>query len=275
MEVSHRIPAEFVYRPHMTGSGSAEFEYRSPGMASWEEEGAPNPLPSNRYFSSKPQVVGNTYSTAQGGPWSHQRVHVDAPSGSEQFQVYGQVPAQTWGGMLKEWMNRFVLPANSTDLKGGAAPERYIAETFPQPIKSEKQMVMNQTERFVVEAPPQPIYERVVYVQQPVEARPQQVVSVAVPPQVVTLPAAAPPPQPILIPLESEIVCRGHPSDRTELCFGCSLPPRQLKFDIVREEAAGCFGFFRSQRFKAVCSKCRAVMPPCQQCGKQSVIRHP
>ncbi|KAL8450901.1 hypothetical protein Emag_003007 [Eimeria magna] len=270
MEVPHRIPAEFVYRTHPMGSGSTEFEYRSPGMPSWEEEAIPNVPLANRYPPTKPQVVRSTWSS-QAGPWSHQRVHVDAPGESKRFQVYGQVPSQTWGGMLKDWVSRFVGPAPSSDLKGGNQ-ELYVAETFPQPIKQEKQVVMSQPERFIVEAPPQPIYERVVYVQQPVEARPQQLVSVAVPPPVVAVPA---PPQPILIPLESEIVCRGHPSDRTELCFGCTLPPRQLKFDIVREEAAGCFGLWRSHRFKAVCSKCRAVMPPCQQCGKQSVIRHP
>ncbi|KAL8435755.1 hypothetical protein ACSSS7_002237 [Eimeria intestinalis] len=273
MEVCQRIPAEFIYRPQLIGSGSAEFEYRSPGMASWEEEAVPAHPPATRYLSAKPQVIKSTWSS-QAGPWSQQRVHVDAPVRPEKFQVYGQVPAQTWGGMLKEWVSKFVSPAPARGLEG-LPQERYGAESLPQPIKHEKQVVLNaQPERFVVEAPPPPVYERVVYVQQPMEARPQQLVSVAVPPPVVAVPAAVPP-QPILIPLESEIVCRGHPSDRTELCFGCTLPPRQLKFDIVREEASGCFGLFRSHRFKAVCRKCRAMMPPCQQCGKQSVIRHP
>ncbi|KAL8272536.1 hypothetical protein Esti_003535 [Eimeria stiedai] len=256
MEVPHCIPAEFVYRPQMMGSGSADLEYRSPRMVSWEEDAVRNHPPANRYLSAKPQVIRSTWSS-QAGPWSHQRVNGRA--GTEKYEVYGQVPAQSWGGMLKEWVNRFVGPVVPASGLEGVPQERYLAETLSQPRKQEKQVLINQRDRFVVEAPPQPVYERVVYVQQPVEARPQQLVSVSVPPPVVAVPA---PPQPILIPLESEIVCRGHSSDRTELCFGCSLPPRQLKFDIVREEAAACFGLFRNQRFKAVCSKCRAVMPP-------------
>lgn len=85
------------------------------------------------------------------------------------------------------------------------------------------------------------------------------------------------PPQNVVIPLESEIVCRGHPHDRQELCFGCSIPPRQLKFDLVRVETSGFLGLgiCKGQRIKAVCRKCRATMPPCRTCGRQSVIEHP
>lgn len=216
-----------------------------------------------------PQPEVNVSSWSQSGPWAQKRVHVTVPP-SEKYQVYGRVPPQSWTDMAKEWFSSLTGPQQEKRVIV-EQPERFVTEAPPQFVRQEQRVIMSQPERFVIDAPPQPVYERVVYLPAPVEPHSQQFVAVPTPRQVVTVPA----PQPILIPIESEIVCRGHPSDRTELCFGYTIPPRQLKYDIIREETSGCFGFCRGQRFKAVCRKCRAVMPPCQQCGKQSVIRHP
>lgn len=261
MEAQNRIPEEFIYHPQAGGAGS--IEYGSLTNLS-TKEGLKTPR-TVRYAEPQPDV--QTASWSNSGPWAQQWVHVDAPP-SKKYQLYGRVPPQSWTEMAKEWLNgrAGAQQANRMFLD---QPERYVTEFPPQPVKQE--IIVTQPERFVIDEPPQPVYERVVYVPTPVEPRPHQLIAVPSPQQVVSVPA----PQPILVPLESEIVCRGHPSDRTELCFGCTIPPRQLKYDIIREETSGCFGFCRSQRFKAVCRKCRAVMPPCQQCGKQSVIRHP
>ncbi|KAL8439897.1 hypothetical protein Efla_006516 [Eimeria flavescens] len=258
MEVPQRIPAEFVYRPLNMGSVSTDFEYRGPPLASWEEGALTGPYSVRCVNTTMPEVTKTTWSPS--GPWSSQRVHVDGLA-SEKDQVYGPVPPQSWSETVRDWVSSFSGAWQEKALEG-APGGRFVADTsLPEAAKAEKQVFLSpQSERFVFDAPPQPVYERVVYVPAPVEARPpQQLAAVPAPQQVMAVP------QPILIPLESEIVCRGHPSDRTELCFGCSVPPRQLKFDIVREEVNGWFGMCRSHRFKAVCKKCRAPMPPCLQ----------
>ncbi|XP_022588350.2 uncharacterized protein LOC34620512 [Cyclospora cayetanensis] len=205
------------------------------------------------------------------GPWAEKRLHVTG-SDAKNYQMYGPVAPQSWTEMAKEWANGIMGTRQDNRIPADQYPVKYGAEAAPLVYEQGAGLYGSRpAERFVIEAPPQPVYERVVFVPTATDPKLQRMVTPrALQQQFVTMA----PPQPILIPLESEIVCRGHPSDRTELCFGFTLPPRQLKFDIVREEASGCFGLCRSQRFKAVCRKCRAVMPPCQQCGKH-VYRTP
>lgn len=241
MEIKNRIPEEFVYYAPASGSGPVGLQYESQPAVPTVGATRVSAEPQLRYVgaSQETKAMGDW---CKSGPWAEKKVFVDAPA-SANYQTYGKVPAQTWTGMAKEWVE-------------GLIPEKQE--------RQEANIVGPLQEKFVIDAPPQPVYERVVYVQAPppsVSETQPQVIHVATP-------------RPILIPIESELVCRGHPQDRSELCFGCTIPPRQLKFDIVREEASGCFGLCRTQRFKAVCRKCRAVMPPCPQCGKQSVIRH-
>ncbi|CDJ37684.1 hypothetical protein, conserved [Eimeria tenella] len=257
MEVDRRIPSEFVYSSPGVSAGPADLEpHASPYLSSAAP--APPRLPTDR-FAFPPSMEMSSlpvFPLSQSGPWAEKRVFVTGPP-SENYQHYGRASPRGWTDMAKDWVSSFVGPQQETP----SMVQR------PQYEKQDPRMFPGQLDAFVVDAPPQPVYERVVYVPTQVDVPPaKQYVPVPPPQQVIAVPTTA---RPILVPLESEIVCRGHPSDRTELCFGCTIPPRQVKFDIIREETSGCFGLCRGQRFKAVCRKCRAVMPTCAQIERE------
>ena len=300
MEADRAIPSQFVFPSPAADLGSAELEpqndfYKassSPaavatttaGGAAGAAGGADR-APQTREFVYPPTVemgpppapVSSSFD--MGGPWAEKRIVV-GPSSSERMQIYGRVPPKTWAESAREWLGNVMESLQTRQQQQQQQQEQQqqqhqqyqrVFYALGQPRSS--------FEGLVADVPPQLIYKNVVYVPHSIERPPQLLGLSPYPSPYIAVPAAAPPPPPppppFLIPLESEIICRGHPSDRTELCFGCTIPPRQLKFDIVREELRGCFGICRSHRFKAVCRKCRAAMPTCNQCGKQSVIRHP
>lgn len=73
-----------------------------------------------------------------------------------------------------------------------------------------------------------------------------------------------------------KMLCFGHQGDERKLCFGLlTLPPRQIKYDIVVERVSTCLGLWSKDTFVAVCRKCRKRLSTCPHCHKQSVVFHP
>lgn len=182
-------------------------------------------------------------------PWEHRRVVV-SPSCEDVYPVYEDVKPKTLFEAAKDLLSNIfeVVPEDS-----GTKPHNNVFRGV-RPVEYHA-------------APLHPEYRQVVYVVAPRvdNALPERSRVVKVErnlPQVVKT-------------LESDIVCRGHDFDRRQLCFGCTVPPRQYKFEIVKQNVNNCFGICTGSRYKAVCKKCKAPFPTCTFCGKQSVIEHP
>lgn len=189
-------------------------------------------------------VVINPY-----GSWEHKRVVV-SPQPVDEFPVYEHVKPKTFLGAAKDFLSKLfeVVPEDSEN-KPHATAFRVV-----RPLEEHT-------------TPFQPHYRPIVYVVAPrVEG--------VLPEKSCVRKLEHNLPQ-VVRTLESEIICRGHAADRRELCFGCTVPPRQFKFDIVRQNVVNCFGLCTGSRYKAVCRKCKTPFPTCTFCGKQSVIEHP
>lgn len=270
MAPSYHIPGEFV------SNGGVKGGTFSPRMATSVTSTVAS-VPASRPALYAPAAPAKTYVSVGEPPftpfledtrpaeWPTKRVYLADP-GVQNYTIYPPVRKGVLDSVVDFCRNIGVR----TTPKPTEVVE-YVAAPSPRPL------IIQQLPSVVPAPVPQPAAVQ--------PAQPIYLVPVQAPLAPVATPTLPPPPclgacrpsEPtVMLPDPEKMLCFGHRGDeRTLLCGMVTLPPPQIKYDIVVEKTQDCLGLCERDSFVAVCRKCRMRLANCPYCHKQSVTSHP